>query len=277
MSFKTILAHIAEDEAGRKRLDAAAALAQWREARLIGVALAATPAPFVADGTVGLSAVWAEASAEAETRANALVGEFEREMAGRGVKAEARVIAGYEEMAAEMFATAARHADLSILGGRDGCATRSLADALIERALFDSGRPALLIPAAGWDKPIGVRVALAWDGGAQAARAAGDALPFLAGADSVRVLVAEGASDTGDEPGADVAAWLTQHGVSVEVTPVAVEGRSIADAINAEALAAESDLLVMGGYGHSRLRESLFGGVTTSMLDAPALPIFMSR
>lgn len=280
MAFKTIVVHVAEDETSHARCEAAADLAESWDARVIGVALAATPAPFVADGAIGMTSVWAEATANAEDKARAAAEAFSAQMSKRGVQAEVRVASGFEEMAAETFAISARYADISVLGGRDGVESRGLADALIERALFDTGRPTLMVPAKGWPRPIGGSVALAWDGGSQAARAATDALPFLTRARSVHVLLADpesGSMRHGDEPGADVAGWLSRHGVKVQVNRFETGDLSTADAITAAAQAAGADLLVMGGYGHSRLRESIFGGVTTSMIDSPALPTLMSR
>ena len=88
---------------------------------------------------------------------------------------------------------------------------------------------------------------------------------------------AEGESGHGAEPGADVAAYLARHGVKVTVDRVPRQGKSVASMLRQHAVDTTAELLVMGGYGHSRLRERIFGGVTKSMLDRPPLPIFMAR
>jgi nucleotide-binding universal stress UspA family protein len=121
---------------------------------------------------------------------------------------------------------------------------------------------------------------LAWDGGPQAARAAADALPFLTGAEEVRVAVARtyfGMSRHGEEPGADVARWLSAHDVKVTVEVLDPAGRSVAKALADAAVEGGCDMIVMGGFGHSRLREAIFGGVTSEMMDDPALPVFLAH
>jgi nucleotide-binding universal stress UspA family protein len=127
---------------------------------------------------------------------------------------------------------------------------------------------------------MGARPLLAWDGGPQAARAAADALPFLANAAHVRVCVAAtyfGMGKHGDEPGADVARWLAGHGAKVAVEVVEPKGKSVAEALTEAAKRDGCDMIVMGGFGHSRLRQSLFGGVTSDLLDAPPLPLFIAH
>jgi nucleotide-binding universal stress UspA family protein len=280
MSFKTILVHIAEGDAGAKRIDAAATLAEAHGARLIGLATVAQPTPVLIEGSAAAAGVWAEQASQYEAEAKAVSDSFLAAMERRGLEAEARIAPGFEENAGGALGLNARYADISVIGGRDGVVSRALADALVDGALFDSGRPTLVIPAAGVNGAIGARPLLAWDGGAQAARAAREALPFLKAAAEVRVCVARtyfGMSKHGDEPGADVARWLAGHDVNVTVEVVETGSHSVAKALTDAAKNEGCDMIVMGGFGHSRLRESIFGGVTASLIEEPPVPLLLAH
>jgi nucleotide-binding universal stress UspA family protein len=280
MRFKNILVHIARDDAGRARIDTAARLAEAHQGKLIGLSTVAQPTPILVEGSAAAAGIWAEQMSQHESDAKEAAEEFMDAMRRRGVPAEARVASGFEETAGGTLALNARYCDLAVVGGRDACASRTLADTLIDGALFDSGRPAMILPAEGAGETIGARPLLAWDGGPQAARAAADALPFLAGAAHVRVCVAAtyfGMSKHGDEPGADIGRWLASHGAKVAVEVIEPGDRSVAESLTDAARRDGCDMIVMGGFGHSRLRESLLGGVTSDFLDKPPLPLFVAH
>lgn len=279
MSYKTILVHIADDDAGRARAAAAADLAVAHDGRVIGLAAAAQPAPIVAEGSAFAAGVWADQSRRHEARAQAAADAFSEEMTRRGVSFEARVVGGFEDTAGAALAVSARYADITIIGGRDAVDSRALADSLIDGGLFDTGRPVLALPVTGMPA-MPKRPLVAWDGGPLAARAAHDALPFLRQAEEVRICVARtyfGMSRHGEEPGADVARWLSAHGARVTVEVLDPGSKRVAEALAATARSHGADMIVMGAFGHSRLREAIFGGVTSEMLNAPPLPLFMAH
>lgn len=148
---------------------------------------------------------------------------------------------------------------------------------LIEAALFDSGRPVLIVPP-GRERHVGKRILIAWDGGASAARAVADALPFLKDAEEVEILTVTGEKDlAGLLPGTDLAPHLARHGVKVTVRNVALGEADVASEIRQAANGFAADLIVCGAYKHSRLREWLLGGVTQSLLQECRLPIMMSH
>jgi nucleotide-binding universal stress UspA family protein len=121
---------------------------------------------------------------------------------------------------------------------------------------------------------------VAWDSSLEAARAVREALDMLVAADDVRLVLVDpvaGESGQGAEPGADAAAYLARHGVKVAVDRLPSSGQSVAAVLSRHAADMDAELMVMGAYGHSRLRERIFGGVTRSILDEPPLPIFMAR
>jgi len=173
----------------------------------------------------------------------------------------------------------ARHADVTIVAQPLGVA----ADGdwtLLEAALFQSGRPVIIIPQ-GWKRnPIGRSVVVGWKPTREAARALGDASPLLAAADRVSVVTVDARPSEeayGPHPGVDISAHLARRGYKTELTNLSSMGRSEAAAILEQARAVNADLIVMGGFGHSRFSEIVFGGVTRELLRTTTIPILMSH
>jgi nucleotide-binding universal stress UspA family protein len=146
--------------------------------------------------------------------------------------------------------------------------------------LLYCGGPVMIVPYMGPAATFGERVIVAWDASREAARAVNDALPLLKRAKQVGVVSVNPRPwpfAHGEEPGADIGLHLARHGVKVEVQRV--EGRDIdtANAILSHVADRSADLLVMGGYGHSRLRELVLGGVTRTILTEMIVPVLMSH
>jgi len=138
----------------------------------------------------------------------------------------------------------------------------------------------LLIPSSGKATLTPKNVLLAWNSRAEAAQAAKEALDILKGANTVHVVLVDPDSayfKNGGEPGADIAAHLSRHGVKVVVEQLTSGGRTAQDILTQYALEIGCDMIVMGAYGHSRLRERIFGGVTATVLESSDFPIFMAR
>ncbi len=149
---------------------------------------------------------------------------------------------------------------------------------IAEDVVLSSGRPALVVPYIGAAKTIGERVMVAWDASREAARAVHDALPVLERAKSAVVLVINPhRGNHGAEPGADIALHLARHGVEVEAQHLEVNDLSVADALLSRLADNGIDLLVMGAYGHSRLRELVLGGVTRQIFQEMTVPVLMSH
>jgi len=122
------------------------------------------------------------------------------------------------------------------------------------------------------------KVLVCWDGSRSAARAAGDALPFLTRAGGIEVLIVAGERGKGDEiPGADIGHHLARHGLKVDVKRIVATESDVANTILSYVADSSADLIVMGGYGHSRLREFILGGVTRGILEAMTVPTLMSH
>lgn len=172
------------------------------------------------------------------------------------------------------LATLARLHDLTILDA--GRQAYDLDREAIRIALFESGRPVIAVPpdhgafAMRW-------VIVAWDGSAQAARAANEALPFLRAAEVVQIVSVAGTEELLDTvPGAEFAPHLARHGVNVTVVDVPVVD-DVAETLRNQARMLKADMLVMGAYGHSRVREFFFGGATRSLLRSSPVPLFLAH
>jgi len=151
---------------------------------------------------------------------------------------------------------------------------------VIDGALFQSPTPILINPAKRPMTTSPKSVLLAWDSSNEAARAARQSLDFLKASDTVHVTLIDpvsSATANGEEPGADIAAYLARHGINVEVDRVPSGGRRVDEALRQHALDVAADLIVMGAYNHPRLQQRLFGGVTQSMLKDSTVPMFLSR
>jgi nucleotide-binding universal stress UspA family protein len=148
---------------------------------------------------------------------------------------------------------------------------------MVECLLMQSGRPVLVLPCHG-SPPDQCRSALvAWDGSREAARALHDAMPLLRQAHRVTVLSVERVCTAARQPDTDVVAHLARHGISVTVARVTVEDLAVSEVLLNHAADMGADLLVAGGYGHSRLREAVFGGVTRDLLRHMTIPVLFSH
>jgi len=204
------------------------------------------------------------------TRAARARDAYQKVSAGGSAKLSWREITGRE---ADVVAAAGRLTDLIVIGRPSGEAEAPLA-ATLDAALFDTGRPVLVAsPTAA--RVVAGRVALAWNGSAQAARVVASALPILEVADHVTVLTV-GAIDTA-ATAQDLITYLGRHDVRASHESVPAGGASTGATLLAHAEQSRSDLLVMGAYGHSRLREMILGGATRDVLSAAGIPVLMAH
>lgn len=278
MGYRSIAVHISRSDRAQERIQLAATIAKKFDSHLIGVA---------ATGLATLGGQWSGAEsgfyyADIQRRQREHCVEaariFEEMVRRSGVERYEHRIADDEDSNA--MALTARYADLVVIG-QDNAADPTIGTRpnFSEEVIVHAGRPVLLVPYAGHFDSVGSDVLVAWDASREAARALTDALPLLKDAQLVRVVIVGGHPSLdghGDEPGADVALFLARHGVTVEVVRAAAS-TDIAGVLLTRAADFGSDLIVMGGYGHSRFREMLLGGVTRAMLEAMTVPVLMSH
>jgi nucleotide-binding universal stress UspA family protein len=191
------------------------------------------------------------------------------------LRAEFLQIDALPGQARDNFARLARHFDLTIVGQTQADATDDAS--LAQAALFDSGRPVLFVPRIQTGTPHFRRVLAAWDGSRGAARAIWDAMPLLQQAELIDVVtIADAHTSYKELPGFNITRHLSRHGLNAELKRLPLSG-DIGETLLSYAADAGSDLMIMGGYGHSRLREFVLGGTTRTILQSMTLPVLMSH
>ena len=263
----------------RRPAKLAAELARVTGAHLTGIALAVDPvvpvytvaAPIPTDFIVA-------AHEQTVADAKSALAAFDAIGQAAGITSEGRLA----ESISGDFTGVVRSAlltDLAVVGQDDPDADgEPLRSALIEALLFQAGLPTLLVPARGVSELKGQKAVVAWNGSVQAARAVRAAMPLLARAESVMVaIVDEGAAPAGVEQGADIGAYLARHDLKVEVRTIVNAHEGAGAAILDLAREEDATFLVMGAYGHSRIRQFLLGGVTRHVLARATIPILMAH
>jgi nucleotide-binding universal stress UspA family protein len=276
--YKTILVHFDSTDRAERRLRVGASLADEFEAHLVAVYSIMSPLysePFVADGGafVAQELLRFQERKDAEARAA-----FDRIAPSFGRQIEWRAAAGDP---ASVVNEHARYADLVVLGQYDEDAANDVTADFIGRVIMGSGRPVLVVPYTGEVKtPVGMRPMVAWNASREAARAVSSALPLLRRATEVQVTTFNaraGRDGHGDVPGADIATFLARHGVNANVSGTTSKDVDIGNQILSRADDFQADLIVMGGYGHSRAYEFVMGGATRTLLEAMTVPVLFAH
>lgn len=279
MALKDMLVIVDDPAASATRIAVAADLARRHDAHLTGLCVVGGPfLPAHVAAEMPISLLQAERRARLD-RAEDARAAFDERMRAHGLedRSEWRMVEGDPGTLAAIHG---RYADLIVVGQTDPDRDGDLPGATPDDLLFSAGRPILVVPHSGQFVGVGARVVVAWNGGREAARAVGDALPFLERAERVILMAVNpepGAAGLGDEPCADIARHLSHHGCRVEathvITPELDPGAAILNTVTDESC----DLVVMGAYGHSRLRELVLGGMTRYMLHHMTVPVLMSH
>lgn len=278
MSYKTILVHCDASPKLVHRVGIAAEMAQRFGAHLVGAYVQAPfDLPAFFDGAIPTDDLYASYEAAAKADHDTASAAFNKAVKGMHLSTEWRLTKGYPE---NELAVQARYADLVVLGQTEPESGLATPSDLPESVALSTGRPTLVVPHIGASTKPGKSVMLCWNASRESARAASDALPFLVAAESVMVLVIDGrvsAEGHGAEPGADVAAWLARHGVKATVQRDVSPDTDVGGVILSRAADHDIDLIVMGLYGHSRLREMVLGGASRTLLSSMTAPVFMSH
>ncbi len=278
MAFKTVLT-VSSPDFGDGDLKLAAALCEEVESHLAVLAMALAAPPPIGEYAAMVSDDWLQERQADMDRLQQRAASITTFLASSPVSSDVSSEYPEEAWADEAIGRRARYADIILLGPELLCHPL-LKGKVLEGALFSSGKPLLMVPEGSHASLKPKRVMIAWDSRIEASNAVSHALDLLSSADDVHVVLVdpvEGDSEQGAEPGADIATYLARHGVKVTVDRLPSQGRTIAATLRQHAVDVSAELLVMGAYGHSRLRERIFGGVTKSIVDEPSLPVFMAR
>jgi len=278
MSYKTILVHCDASRSVGSRLAAAAEVARRFDSRLVGLH-AREPFEIVSyvDGGMALGPLMEAYEAGRDATEKTARAAYEKATRGAAFMSEWRVTEAFPD---DALAVNARYADLLVVGQADPEDVAASRGDLPEAMAFATGRPVLVVPKIGALSPVGRTVMVCWNASRESARAAADALPFLRAAEKVIVLVVDpeiSADGHGQEPGADVALWLARHGVNVIVQRDVAADTRVGEIILSRAADSGADLIVMGIYGHSRLREFVLGGASRTLLESMTVPVLMSH
>lgn len=284
MSYKTILVHLNDERRAPRLIDFAAALARQHRAHLIG--LFVVPLPVVLNEWPDIAiAEMIDAQRRAYREEAERIGALFREAtadrpAAAPLQAEWRAVESQYATAADGLVESARMVDLVIVAQADKKWHLTHTLDVVEPAIMESGRPVLVVPNAGAANPAPQHVLIAWNGKKESTRAAFDALPLLKAAGQCSIVWVDprtGSAAVGDLPCAELAATIARHGVKAEARSVQAADNSVATALAEEIVRTKASLLVMGAYGHSRLREFVLGGATRGLMTNMTIPVLFSH
>jgi nucleotide-binding universal stress UspA family protein len=276
MPYKTILVHVDNGKRSAVRLDIACRLAKLSDAHLIGLhALTVVKLPSYAmvEGGVQVREFHERMLSESAVAAEAM---FKQAVKAIGVeKVEWRKS---RRDAVDSVPVHGRYADVLVIGQPNETDGSGVEPDFAERLLLAAGRPALVIPYAGDFPAVGTRVLVAWNASREATRALTDAIPILREAKQVDVI-AFNPKDAphGEVPGADIGLYLARHGIKVSVSQQTADDVDVGNQLLSRAADLDSDLIVMGAYGHSRMKELILGGATRTVLNSMTVPVLMSH
>ncbi|MGA9089885.1 MAG: universal stress protein [Bradyrhizobium sp.] len=230
------------------------------------------PGHFISGAAVGLPGIIAGEAARSRRNAQDLLAAFEAAAAKSGISSESVLEKCRSFEAPDLLVEYARLRDLTIMAASDD---RWYAEAVI----FGSGKPTLILPNSPRSRPFEPgTVAVAWDFSRAAARAISDAIPLLEKAKQVRVVTVLNEKHLDRKHSAEeLSKNLSRHGIDIVLDRIDAKGRPIGEVLETYVASHAADLLVMGAYGHSRLRELVLGGATRSLLSKPPLPILLSH
>ena len=277
MRFKTIVAILQNEQDAERVLDCAIPLATRFQSHLIGIHAEALPVPFTsATGFPDTEFLQVSADMSRE-RADRLQAVFLKHIEDSGLSFEWRSLESFSGDSALTGISSVRTADLIIAAQRESGGDPS---ADVDTLVYDAGRPVLVVPHSGPLVTTFTHVLLAWNGCKEAARAAFDALPFIIEAEKTDIVVIDPPDTLDESPeaaGVEIAAALSRHGATVSVSVLNSGGISVDDVIQTRVAETGADLLVLGAYSHSWLRQLLFGGVTRTVLRTAPVAAFLSR
>lgn len=272
--IKDIIVNLSSDVTTNFAVSVASAF----QAHIAGISFLYEPVVLPVSDMGGIPMDYIEAQrAENRKRATDAKSRFDESIRRSDLTSESSMIEAELAEAPRIFGRIARSFDLSIVG--QAASNESMVDQLIiESALFESGHPVVVVPYIQRTALALNRVMVCWDGSHNAARAVSDAMPFLKKAKNVDVVTITGEKGKNDEiPGADVAGHLARYGLKVELSRVPVSHIPVADVLLSLAADISADFMVMGGYGHTRVREFVLGGATRGILGSMTIPTLLSH
>lgn len=284
MSYKTVLVLLNDTTRTQQLLDASCAIVRLFEAHLTGLYILPASKVYSDVGMLATPMVFEGYRDLFKSKLEETKSKFEARTKRDGFKAEWRVVDSDYPDIAESAIAHARSADLVIIGQIDYGPEGNIERDLVARLILESGRPVLIIPKRGDFSPRGEGIAekaiVGVNGTKESSRAMFDALPLLRQVKESRIVWVDPyrqRSEAGEVPGAEEAAVLSRHGIKAIAEPMMTDGRNAGEALLMRGSDLGADLLVMGAYAHSRMRELVFGGATRHVLEHMTIPVLMSH
>ena len=278
MSYKTILVYLSDERSAERILKTASALAARNDAHLIGLHVAPIYHVYSTVAIDLTAEILDSQSSALKMESEGLKKIFEDMTENTTATSEWRSIQVNSALVSEAVINHARCADLIVVAQPDPGHDDVSVTRILEQLLVDSGRPVLMIPYIGTHDEIGKNVTLAWNASRESARASSAALPLFKRAEKVTVLWVNPHSeedDPMDVPGSEIASSLARHGINVVTDYSTTKLPEVGDELLSRIADNGADVLVMGAYGHSRLREFVFGGASRHMLQHMTIPVLM--
>ncbi|MBL8902417.1 MAG: universal stress protein [Rhizobiales bacterium] len=284
MPFKTIMVLLNDSSRTEQLLDAASALARQFDAHLVGLYILPTAKIYADVGLVATPMVFEGYRDLFKSKLAEVRKKFEARAKQDGLKAEWRTVNSIFPEIAESAIAHSRSAELVVTSQIDYGPDGSIEQDFVVRLVMESGRPVLIIPRKGSFAPRGEGIAekaiVGINGTKESTRAMFDALPLLRLVKETRLVWVDPYKESeaaGSVPGAEEAAVLARHGIKAVAEPMMTDGYNAGEALLMRASDLGADLLVMGAYAHSRMREFVFGGATRHVLEHMTIPVLMSH
>jgi len=280
MSIKTILVALNEIDQVDKLVKTAAQLGRKYQAHIIGMFVIPAPEIYPSAGMALSTQVYDGHRRFYLDHSEKVKAKFEDEMRRQNVLHEWCMVEIKTSLIADGVLHHAHQVDLILAPQKQENSSAGMENDFTERLVMEGGRPVLIMPAFGEFEDIGKEVLVGWNGTKEAARAVFDALPFMIDANNVTIGWVNPKDDLEDGevlPGSELAASLARHDIKTTSKGLPTDGVSVGEALLNQASDSGADLLVMGAYGHSRIREFVFGGATHSILETMTVPVLMSH
>lgn len=274
-AFKRILVHVDRESRSDRSIEVAVGLATRFGGKVTGVYVARPflPQAFIVGALPPV--VMADQERLDQEDAAAARSRFLDRVVRRGLDSEWRYV---RDASVPAMRRLARYADIAVLGQTDPARPEELVAVRPEDVALGSGRPVLVVPYIGVPAGLGQRIVIAWDGSREAARAVADALPLLTQASAVWALSIDAKAEDGEtQPAEDLCRFLGDHGISAKPDRLQTDGCSESDVLLSRLVDLGADLLVMGCYGHTRVRELVLGGMTRTILRHMTVPVLLSH
>lgn len=275
-----ILLPITHTKGDDTALAAAISLATHYGAHLTVIEPVSLPTPFPEEWWAAPNMQIAQIHADLREAGSKHASQLKERIAKEGISFEVRIVESFLTEPPRLAALHARYSDLCMVPMPESAADGSVAREFFDSLLFESGRPVLLVPQGRALELPFRRAVVAWQPTREATRALHDAIPLMRGVGSIDVVVVDpvvGETRHGQDPGTDIAAHLARHDLAVNVVSLPSRGDAVATALLRHATEAGADLIVAGGFGHSRMREWVLGGTTRELLQDARIPVLFSH